>query len=66
MNSSEDKWFVEQFHLRSPVEEFQEFAAAEFDRLIGEDPKFDEATHRRAVGLVLSKLRTAAAGGRSV
>ena len=65
MNSTEDKWFVEQFHLRSPVEEFQEFAAAEFDRLMIADPKFDEGTHRRAVNLVLSKLRSAA-GGRAV
>lgn len=63
MNTSHEKWFVEQFHLRSPVEEFQENARLEMDRLRDADVKFDDTMHRRAVDLVLRKLRPERVGG---
>lgn len=58
------KWFVEEFHLRSPVEEFQEYARLEIDRLRNGNPKFNESTHRQAVDLVLRKLRPERMGGK--
>jgi hypothetical protein len=54
---SSEKWFVEEFHLHSPVEEFQEFARLEIERLRSGNPKFDDSTHREAVDRVLRKLR---------
>ena len=57
MDGSTEKWFVEQFHLRSPLEEFQESSRVEMERLHSSDPKFDDSTHREAIELTLSKLR---------
>ena len=63
MNTPHEKWFVEQFHLRSPVEEFQEHARLEMERLRDSDIRFDDTMHRHAVDLVLRKLRPERAGG---
>jgi hypothetical protein len=57
MTTSGEKWFVEEFHLHSPVEEFQEFSRLEMERLRAGNPKFDDSTHREAIDLVLRKLR---------
>lgn len=57
MGTSTDEWFVEQFHLRSPVEEFCDLTRAELDRLRIENPGFDDSAHRAATDLVLRKLR---------
>lgn len=57
MDTSDEKWFVEQFHLRSPVEEFQEYSRLEIERLRDGDPRFDDFTQREAIDLVLRKLR---------
>ena len=57
MDTSNDNWFVEQFHLRSPIEEFQESCRLEIERLRENDASFDDTTHREAVDLTLSKLR---------
>ena len=58
MDTSPDgEWFVEQFHLRSPVEEFQEHGRLELERLRDGNPKFDDSTQREAIDLVLRKLR---------
>lgn len=59
-----DKWFVEEFHLRSPIEEFQEFSRLEIERLSRASCEFDDATHRQAVDLVLRKLRVERMGGK--
>lgn len=58
VKSSSEKYFVENFHLHSPVEEFQEFSRLEVDRLRDENPNFDESIHRQAIDLVQRKLRT--------
>lgn len=63
MDTSGEKWFVEQFHLRSPVEEFQEHSRLEIERLRDGAAKFDDGTHREAVALVLRKLRPERMGG---
>lgn len=63
MDTSGEKWFVEQFHLRSPMEEFQEHCRLEIDRLRESNPKFDDGVHREAVGLVLRKMRPERTGG---
>ena len=57
MKTPEEKCFVEQFHLRSPVEEFEEYS-----RAVVENPRegsgySDDSTYREAIALVLSKLR---------
>lgn len=52
-----DKWFVERFHLRSPVEEFEEYCRTARERLAEGVSAYDDSTHREAVGLVLQKLR---------
>ncbi len=57
MSTSSDKWFVEEFHLRSPVEEFQEHAKLEIDRLRNGNANASDALHRAAADLVLRKLR---------
>ena len=64
MDISGEKWFVEQFHLRSPVEEFQQCSRLEIERLRTEDPRFNDSTHREAIELVLHKLRPGRVGGR--
>lgn len=65
MNTPSEKWFVEEFHLRSPVEEFEEFGRLEVERLYGANPKFDASTHREAMDLVLQKLRPERRGRKS-
>ena len=60
-----EKWFVDEFHLRSPIEEFQEFSRLEIQRLRNAKPGFDDSTHRQAVDLVLRKLRPERMGRRS-
>lgn len=57
MKTPGEKCFVEQFHLRSPVEEFEEYS-----RTVIENPRegsghSDDSTYREAIALVLSKLR---------
>jgi len=64
MSTPSEEWFVEQFHLRSPLEEFQEFGRFEIERLAAADTRFDEAQHRAAVDLVLRKLRAERTGPR--
>ena len=56
MDAAGEKCFVEEFHLRSPVEEFEEYGRAALEHLRNGDPKLDETTHREAIGLVLRKL----------
>ncbi len=51
------QWFVEEFHLRSPVEEFEEFSRQEMERLRRANAKYNETTYREAVDLVLDTLR---------
>jgi hypothetical protein len=58
------KWFVEEFNLRSPIEEFQEHTRLEIDRLRNGNPKFNESSHRQAAELVLRKLRPERMGGK--
>ncbi len=57
MDASPDKWFVEQFHLRSPVEEFEEYSGAAMDRLADGSGPYDDSTYREAVAMVLGRLR---------
>ncbi|MCH7808391.1 MAG: hypothetical protein IIB60_04130 [Planctomycetes bacterium] len=57
MSTSTDNWFVEEFHLRSPVEEFQEFSRLELERARNADPGINDAVDREAVDLVLRRLR---------
>ena len=63
MNGSQDNWFVEEFHLASPVEEFETFSRHEIDRLRSANPNLNDAAHRQAVDLVLRKLRGDGHGG---
>lgn len=53
----DQQWFVEQFHLSSPLEEFEEHARLEMERCRSEDAQFDESTHRRAIRMVMGKLQ---------
>lgn len=57
MSTSTDSWFVEEFHLRSPVEEFQEFSRLELEQARNADPGINDAVDREAVDLVLRRLR---------
>ncbi len=57
MSTPSDKWFVEEFNLRSPIEEFQEHARLEIERLRTGNPNAGDALHRAAADLVLRKLR---------
>ena len=63
MDTSGRKWFVEEFQLRSPVDEFREFSQLEIERLRNENPRFSDSIHRAAVELVLAKLRPGRRGG---
>jgi len=58
MDTPTQEWFVDEFHLRSPVEEFEEFSSREVERLRSEDPSFADARHRAAIDLVRTKLHT--------
>ncbi len=57
MGTADSQWFVENFHLHSPVEEFEQFARIEAERLRAEHPGVDDSIHREAAELVLRKLR---------
>lgn len=57
MDTSSDKWFVEQFHLRSPVEEFEDYSRAAIERLADGSGQYDDSTYREAVAMVLGRLR---------
>ena len=57
MSTSNESWFVEDFHLRSPVEEFQEYSRLEIERLRNSQPNLNDAIHRQAIDLVLRKMR---------
>ena len=59
--SGDQQWFVEQFHLSSPLEEFEEHARLEMDRCRSEDAQFDDNNHRRAIRMVMGKLQSDAA-----
>jgi hypothetical protein len=63
VDSSSEKWFVEQFHLRSPVEEFQEHCRLEMEQRREAEPKFGDSLHREAMTVVLRKLRPERSGG---
>jgi len=65
MATSDEKWFVEEFHLRGPIEEFQESCRQEIDRLRDADPRFDDQLHREAAALVLRRLSGDKKGGRA-
>ena len=65
MSTSDEKWFVEDFHLRSPLEEFEEHGRLEVERLYQSHPKFDPAAHREAIELVVQKLRPNRTGAHS-
>lgn len=58
MKRTTEKYFVENFHLHSPVEEFQEHCRLEIDRLHAENPNVDDTLFRQATDLVLRKLKT--------
>jgi len=64
MSTPREEWFVEQFYLRSPLEEFQDFGRGEIERHRDGDARFDDATHRAAIDLVLRKLRAERTGER--
>ncbi len=53
----DQQWYVEQFHLSSPLEEFEEHARLEMDRYRSEDTQFDDGIHRRAIRMVMAKLQ---------
>lgn len=57
VKSSNRKCFVEHFHLRSPIEEFESFSSETIERLRGEANGADVAAHQEATALVLRKLR---------
>ena len=63
MIKSDDCYLVEGFRLSGAVKEFEDFSRDELQRLCGESVSFDDATHREAVALVLSKLHAARPGG---
>ena len=49
-------WFVGQFHLRSPIEEFEDYSRTALDRLRDGSGNSDDSNCREAIDLVLSKL----------
>ncbi len=57
MDTSAEKCFVEQFHLRSPIEEFEDYSHEALEQLRKGNGKSDEATYREAMALVFRKLR---------
>ncbi len=57
MKSASRKCFIEHFHLRSPVEEFECFSSETIERLRGEANGADVAAHQEATAIVLRKLR---------
>ncbi len=63
MIKSDECYLVEGFRLSGAVKEFEDYSRDELQRLCGESASFDEAAHREAVELVLSKLHAARPGG---
>jgi len=63
MNNSAADCFVEKFHLRSPVEEFEEYSRNALEQLRAGDCDCDESNHREAISLVLRKLRQRVSSG---
>ena len=57
MQTPDSQWFVESFHLHSPIEEFEQFSRIEAERQRAEQPSIDDSVHREATELVLRKLR---------
>ena len=57
MDTPGEKCFVEQFHLRSPIEEFEDYSHEALEQLRKGNGKSDEATYREAMALVFRKLR---------
>ena len=57
MDTPGEKCFVEQFHLRSPIEEFEDYSHEALEQLRNGNRKSDEATYREAMALVFRKLR---------
>ena len=55
MKSKNDKWFVEEFHLRSPIEEFEEHARLELQRMADMHHPHEPA-YRTAIDLVTSRI----------
>ncbi len=51
-----DNWFVEDFDLRSPTEEFEEYCQSTLQHLREGSGRSDAATHQEAISLVLGKL----------
>jgi len=62
MSQSGNEWFVEQFHLQSPIEEFQTHYRLEIERLRKDKSDFDEGSYREAIHLVMERLRPAGIG----
>ncbi|MHC5112010.1 MAG: hypothetical protein ACYTHJ_19275 [Planctomycetota bacterium] len=55
MSLPNDKWFVEEFHLRSPIEEFEEHARFELQRMVDTHHPHEPA-FRGAIELVTQRL----------
>jgi hypothetical protein len=64
MDTSSRRWFVEEFRLRGPLEEFQDFGEHEIERLRNADPEFDDTPHREAIDLVMRKLSQGTMGAK--
>lgn len=65
MTALGENWFVGQFHLRSPIEEFEDYSRTALGRLRKGGGNPDDSNCREAIDLVLGKLhpnRTAAPG----
>ncbi len=62
MSQPGNEWFVEQFHLQSPIEEFQTHCRLEIERLRKDKSDFDEGSYREAIHLVMERLRPAGIG----
>lgn len=63
MIKSEDCYLVEGFRLSGALKEFEDYSRDELQRLCAENASFDDAAHREAAELVLSRLHAARPGG---
>lgn len=62
MSTESDKWFVDEFRLRSPVEEFEDYVRFELEQIRGL-PNPNLAAYQKAADLVVSRLRRDREGG---
>lgn len=56
MTTLGENWFVGQFDLRSPIEEFEDYSRTALDRLRDGGGNSVDSNCREAIDLVLSKL----------